>query len=394
VIGRPLENRVGESGSLLQQLPAAEAELVTRTRLEWLFPVSLRGAGPHAFLLLGPKRSEEPCSREDRELLEAVTASLSLLLDREASAGFAECGTCGRCHHASQETCSCERGRLVRSPYARTIAGRYRFDRRLGRGGVGVVYEAFDTKLRRAVAVKVLRADVTASAEALARFRREARVAASLSHPNVVRVHDFGVADDDRAYLVMELLRGRSLREELNLVGRLDQARALSVLRDAASAVSLAHENGLVHRDLKPENIFLSQTDRGEVATILDFGLAKPLAPRAADTVGETMAGAAVGTPAYMSPEQRLGADPREAWDVWALTVIAHELLTGAYPFAQDASGGKALAGSNELPPRLAKFFEAGFSPDPARRPASVPRFLNGLEEACAAPPSDSAAPA
>jgi serine/threonine protein kinase len=251
------------------------------------------------------------------------------------------------------------------------IAGRYRFDRRLGRGGMGVVYEAFDSKLKRQVAVKVIRPDLIASADAVARFRREARAAASLSHPSVVRVHDFGVADDDRAYLVMELLKGRSLREELREHGPMETGRALGILRDVSAAISLAHENGLVHRDLKPENIFLSRSDRGEVATILDFGLVKPIDPGVADTVAHTVPGAPVGTPAYMSPEQQRGETPDQAWDVWALAVVAFEVLTGTHPSAAPA-----------VSPAPASFFEGALSPDRSRRPVSIRQFMDGLESA------------
>ena len=130
----------------------------------------------------------------------------------------------------------------------------------------------------------MIRPDLMASPDALARFRREARTAARLSHPGVVNVYDFGVADDERAYLVMELLKGRSLREELRERGRLDSETALGILRGVSGAVALAHENGLLHRDIKPENIFLARSEHGQVAKILDFGLVKPLNPSATET--------------------------------------------------------------------------------------------------------------
>jgi hypothetical protein len=376
VVGRPLENRQAESGWLLHQLPGAEAALIRQARVEWLFQVSLGGAGAQAFLLLGPKRSEEPYSREDRQLLEAVTANLGLLLDREGRSGFAECAACGTCCDATAERCARDDGTLVRSPYSRTMAGRYRLDRRLGRGGMGVVYEAFDVKLKRPVAVKVIRPELIASADAIARFRREARAAASLSHPSIVSVFDFGVADDDRAYLVMELLRGQSLREALREDGAIEPGRVLAILRNVSSAVALAHENGLVHRDLKPENIFLARCDRGEVATILDFGLVKPIDAGANDTVAETLPGAPVGTPAYMSPEQQRGERPGQEWDVWALTVVAYEMLTGAHPHA---AAGQARQGLSDS---VAAFFERALSPDRALRPGSVRQFADDLESA------------
>jgi serine/threonine-protein kinase len=245
---------------------------------------------------------------------------------------------------------------------------------------MGVVYEAFDVELKRQVAVKVIRPELLASADALARFRREARTAARLFHPGVVTVYDFGVADDGRAYLVMELLNGRTLREELRERGRLDPRTVLDILRGVCGAVALAHENGLVHRDLKPENIFLAQSGQRQAAKILDFGLAKPLEPGATVTVAPTLPGAVIGTPAYMSPEQLRGDEPAEGWDVWALAVVAFEMLTGAHLFPLSGHPRSALAGGRNRAPSLdvpalagasRVFFERAFAPDCSRRPAS-----------------------
>ncbi len=388
LLGRPLENAQGASGWLQHQLPRAEVEFLWRARVEWLFPVSLREGGPEAFLLLGPKRSEEPYSREDRHLLGAVAASLGLLLERPAPSGFSECSACGTCYDAGSVHCVNGDGTLVKFPYTRTIASRYRFDRRLGSGGMGVVYGAFDGELKRQVAVKVIRPELLTSPDALARFRREARTAASLVHPAVVSVYDFGVADDGRAYIVMELLKGRTLREELRERGRLDQDTALEILRGACEGVSLAHENGLIHRDLKPENIFLEQAGDRQVTKILDFGLAKPLAPEATGTVAPTLPGALIGTPAYMSPEQLRGDVPTERWDVWALAVVAFEMLTGIHPSVLLSDTRSWVAGDRgataspeppELPAPSRTFFERAFAPDCSRRPESARQLLDEL---------------
>ena len=389
VLGKPFENAQGESGWLRQHLPRGEVEFLRRARVEWVFPVSLREGGTEAFLLLGPKRSEEPYSREDRQLLEAVTASLGLLIDRLTPFGFVECPTCGNCYDAGTLHCSHEDAMLLKSPYPRTIAGRYRFDRRLGSGGMGVVYEAFDVELKRQVAVKAIRLELLASRGALARFRREARIAARLPHPAVVAIYDFGLADDGRAYIVMEMLKGRTLREALRERGRLDARGALDILRGVCGAVALAHQNGLIHRDLKPENIFLAQFDRRQVAKILDFGLARPLAPGTTDSVACTAPGAIIGTPGYMSPEQLRGDAPNETWDVWALAVVAFEMLTGAHPFGLSGDRGGAFAGRSPGPPpdatlspALRKFFEHALAIDCSRRPGSVLQLLEGLDAA------------
>jgi hypothetical protein len=393
VLGRPLENSQSATGWLEQQLPVHEIGVLRRARVEWLFPVSLRGNGPQAFLLLGPKRSEEPYSREDCELLEAVAGSLGLLLDRPptarpVAAGFVECSSCGTCYDSGTARCADDDGMLVKSPYSRTLAGRYRFDRRVGRGGMGSVYRALDTELRRQVAVKVIRPDLIASPDAVARFRREARTAANLAHPNIVTVHHFGIADDDRAYLVMELLEGHSVRDELRARGAVEPLRLLEIMRGAGAGTALAHQQGLVHRDLKPENIFLARSERGEVPKVLDFGLVKPLDPAAADSLAGTASGAVVGTLAYMSPEQLHGETPVEGWDVWALSVVAFEMLTGMHPFARQGDARGTIAGVPEpvafdastLAESARRFFERAFAADCSLRPASVGQLIQELE--------------
>lgn len=152
--------------------------------------------------------------------------------------------------------------------FSRLLADRYRLDRRLGQGGMGTVYEATDTALERRVATKLIRDDLVGSEEAAARFQREARATAAFAHPNVVTVHDFGVAADTRAFLVMELLAGTNLRDAIDRDGRLPAARTVEILRSVCAAVDAAHAQQLVHRDLKPENIFLAQSQTGEIAKV------------------------------------------------------------------------------------------------------------------------------
>jgi tRNA A-37 threonylcarbamoyl transferase component Bud32 len=390
LLGKPLENTPAGAGWLARQLPGIEMAFLRRARVEWLFPVSLRGTGAEAFLLLGPKRSEEPYSREDRQLLGAVAASLGLLLERAFSSGFAECPACGSCYAAGTTSCARDLAPLVKSPYPRMLAGRYRFDRRLGSGGMGVVYEAFDAALKRQVAVKVIRPELLASPDALARFRREARIAARLSHPAVVNVHDFGVADDGRAYIVMERLEGHTLREEMRERGALDPGTALEILAGVAEALALAHEQGLVHRDLKPENVFIERSGQRVVARVLDFGLAKPLVPGATETVLPTIAGGLLGTPAYMSPEQLRGDPPSEGWDIWALTVVAFEMLAGTRPLAVSGHPTSPGASAGPVPtvagvalaPPAREFFERAFAADSTRRPSSARQVVEELRAA------------
>ncbi|MBI3272164.1 MAG: protein kinase [Planctomycetes bacterium] len=222
--------------------------------------------------------------------------------------------------------------------------GRYHLLRRLGEGGMGVVWEAWDTELRRVVALKQIKAGELAGANAIERFLREARIAARLRHPNILSVHDVG-SIDGRHYLTMEYVEGRTFDDFLQAArdlkrsgtreGREDLRRAVDILAAAAEAVGYAHEAGVVHRDLKPSNVLLDAQDR---PWVMDFGLAKEaFGPGSSSPVTHklTATGTAVGTPAYMSPEQAGGDAERvgPASDVWGLAAILYELLTGRPPF-------------------------------------------------------------
>jgi serine/threonine protein kinase len=207
-------------------------------------------------------------------------------------------------------------------------------------------------------------------------------------------VHDFGVASGNRAFLVMELLQGTSLRDELRREKRLAPARALEILRGVTGAVDAAHRRGLVHRDLKPENIFLARGEAGETSKVLDFGVAKFL-PAATQATLDTGGGVLVGTMQYMSPEQFRGEAVAASWDLWALAAVAYELLTGAHPFAAANAAelqSAVLAGrftplTTHLPAALPagqEFFARAFAVEPGRRPASASEFLVAMEQALA----------
>lgn len=174
------------------------------------------------------------------------------------------------------------------------------------------MYEATDIVLERAVAVKVMREDLVASQGAGERFRREARAVAALSHPHVVTIYDFGVAALGRGFVVMELLAGVTLREELLQQVRLSPVRTVEILRGVCAAVEAAHRRHLIHRDLKPENIFLARGESIEVPKVLDFGLAK-LLPAVNASSAETRSGQIVGTLRYMAPERLQGGDVEPA---------------------------------------------------------------------------------
>jgi eukaryotic-like serine/threonine-protein kinase len=335
---------------------------------------------PEALFALGPKRSEEPYSAEDEDLLMAIGASVAGLLTRDrprpqAEAKFEECPECGACYDAGTRRCSQDGTELTTTPLQRLLAGRYRLDRRIGRGGMGTVYAAYDIALERKVAAKLLREDLVDGPSAAARFQSEARLAAALAHPNVVIVYDIGVTPSGRAFFVMELLEGITLREELQRNGRMQPARGLHLLSGICAAVAAAHERQLIHRDLKPDNIILSHQHSREVPKVLDFGLAKALEASGGGT--QTKAGLVAGTPQYMAPEHLRGGEPSPDWDLWALSVIAFEMMTGAPP---TVSGFGSVQLIRALPVEVRQFFERAFSINPIDRPTSADEFLKELE--------------
>jgi protein kinase-like protein len=216
-------------------------------------------------------------------------------------------------------------------PLARegAMAGPYRIIREIGRGGMGVVYEAEDTRLRRSVALKALPSEYTTDPVRRERLTREARAAAALAHPSIATI--FALDELDGAlYLVSELVRGETLREELARAP-IAADRLLATLIDLASGLAAAHDAGIVHRDFKPENIVRCTDGR---VKILDFGLARA----AASEPRLTQTGLALGTPGYMPPEQLTGQDVDARADVFAFGVVAWELATGAHPFGASAA--------------------------------------------------------
>jgi serine/threonine-protein kinase len=205
-----------------------------------------------------------------------------------------------------------------------TQFGPYELHELIGMGGMGEVYRAFDTTKERMVALKVLRADMAADTSYQARFRRESRMAARLQEPHVIPVHDFGDIDGT-LYIDMRLVEGASLKDELRVNGPLEPRRAASIIAQVAAALDAAHADGLVHRDIKPENILLTA---GDFAYLVDFGIA-----HGDGDASVTSTGLIIGSCAYMAPERFAGGPVGPAADIYSLTCLLYECLTGRAPF-------------------------------------------------------------
>ena len=241
---------------------------------------------------------------------------------------------------------------------AGTRLGPYEILSPIGAGGMGEVYRARDTRLQRDVAIKVLPGRLAENEQALARFEREARVVAALSHPGILAIHDVG-REGATAYAVMELLEGASLRDELR-EGPMAPRRAAEYAAQAAEGLAAAHDKGVVHRDLKPENLFVTRDGRLKV---LDFGLAREERPPVGaggetgspTLVRETDPGSVVGTVGYMSPEQVRGDGVDHRSDIFSLGCVLHEMLSGRRAFARDTAAETMTAILREDPASLAE---------------------------------------
>jgi len=262
---------------------------------------------------------------------------------------------------------------------ATTIAGRYRIERRIGVGGMSTVQLAFDQRLERYVAIKLLAEHLADDPTFVSRFRREALAAARLVHPNIVQVFDFGFDErQHQHFIVMEHVSGRSCAELLRDLGHLEVDQAVEIISQACRGLDYAHRNGVVHRDVKPGNLLVSDSD---VVKLADFGIA-----RATDQSSITQAGSVLGTAAYLAPEQARGEEAGPRADIYSLGVVAYQLMSGRLPYEASSLAELALKQQRESPipldelnpqvPReLADAVAVALSIDPEGRYADAPAF-------------------
>ena len=391
------------------ELPLRDGESLPRRERAWLRSIGAELLVPMhgtdgklaGFFSLGGKKSEIPYTQRDRELLETLANQIALvqenlsLKDRvrheqrikaEVLSRFdagninllKECPRCGKCFDRTIGRCDEDGAELTFPlPVERTIENRYRLERLIGKGGMGTVYEAIDTRINRTVAVKILSAVMFGNRDALRRFEREAQTAGRLQHPNIITLFDYGVLSTEGAFLVMERIRGESLRRILKREGTLDEQTIVAWFAQVLDGVEGAHKQGIIHRDLKPDNILVSQDADGAARLcILDFGLAR-LNEQGLAKQSVTVPGTVMGTFGYMPPEQLRGERTDERSDLFAVGVMIYEALYGEKPFRAESyqellramTGGEMLLG---LDGHLTEFFTKSLAEEPAARFASA----------------------
>jgi serine/threonine-protein kinase len=268
---------------------------------------------------------------------------------------------------------------------ATTIAGRYRLEGRLGIGGMSTVHLAFDERLERYVAVKLLAEHLVDDPTFVSRFRREALAAARLVHPNIVQVFDFGLDDaSQQHFIVMEHVAGHSCAELLRDRGHLDVEEAVEIVAQACAGLDYAHRHGVVHRDVKPGNLLVSGA---EVVKLADFGIA-----RATDQSSITQVGSVLGTAAYLAPEQARGEPAGPQADIYSLGVVAYQLMSSRLPYEANSLSELALRQQREtpvalstlnsrVPPQLARAVAQALAIDPTKRPPDAMSFAAAVRD-------------
>jgi serine/threonine protein kinase len=277
---------------------------------------------------------------------------------------------------------------------ARIIDGKYEVLRQLGRGGMGVVYEARHTGTHRHVALKeIIGSDLAKERKAIERFHREARATGAIDSRHIAKVLDTGTdPDTGNPFLVMELFTGEDVQNLLDRVGTLDEPVALEIVVQACTGLAKAHAAGVIHRDIKPANLFLARRDDEVVVTLLDFGVARVKQELATESFTLTSTGLMLGTPLYMSPEQVVGAkDLDHRTDLWALGVVLYELLAGTTPYTDHETLGALLVSIcskpakplREVAPKASARVEAicakALALDPVKRYQTAEELLEDL---------------
>src|SRR6266850_910404 len=267
------------------------------------------------------------------------------------------CPVCAKEYSDTQSLCPVDAAALQAandSLVGQTLAGKYLIEEIIKSGGMGSVYRGKHVLMDKTVAVKVLRPSLAVDNVVVARFSREAKAASRISHPHAVSVTDFGESENGIVFLVMEYLDGRTLKDIIRSEGPMALDRAVEIVRQVSGALDAAHQQGVIHRDLKSDNIMLSQTNGGDWAKVLDFGIAKIQQPEGVRDHDITAANLVVGTPQYMSPEQCSQTQPLDARsDIYSLGVIIYEMLAGRVPFTGESPTMIMMQHVQDTPPSV-----------------------------------------
>ena len=281
-------------------------------------------------------------------------------------------------------------------PAGTRVAERYVVHKLIGNGGMSQVYLAEHDSIARRVAIKILHRELLDKPSVLARFAHEARAASTVQHENVVEVTDFGQTADGRPFMVMEYLDGEDLGETLIREGPFTWERARPILLQILAALQAAHDQGLIHRDIKPENVFrISRMGSDDYVKVLDFGIAKVVARQPSGKPGppKTLTGQVLGTPAYMAPEQCIGDSVDARADLYAVGVIAYQMLTGRTPFegsraeVMEAQVYKKVPAMAEVEPgieigaKVEEVVRKALAKNPSNRYGSAFEFADALFE-------------
>jgi len=270
------------------------------------------------------------------------------------------CPVCGNEYSNTSTLCPVDGAALqaTSDPHlGETLADKYLIEELIKTGGMGSVYRGKHVLMDKRVAIKVLRPSLAVDDDVVVRFSREAKAASRISHPHAVNVTDFGESESGVVFLVMEYLDGQTLKEVIKSEGAMSLERTTEIVRQVAGALDAAHEQGVIHRDLKSDNIMLSQTNGGDWAKVLDFGIAKIQQPEGVRDIDITAANLVIGTPQYMSPEQCSQSGPIDKRsDVYSFGIIVYEMLAGRVPFTGESPTLIMMKQVQDEPPPISEF--------------------------------------